>query len=55
MATDDNGQDLSGYNFAADGFRAAAADAAGAGDVYMAAGGNLYFFKKCSLIFEFLI
>ena len=45
MSSDDNGQDLAGYNFATDGFRAAnsggaAAAGGGAGDVYMATGGN---------------
>ena len=47
MSSDDNGQDLAGYNFATDGFRAAnaggggaAAAGGGGGDVYMATGGN---------------
>ncbi len=46
MSSDDNGQDLAGYNFATDGFRAAnaggggAAAGGGAGDVYMATGGE---------------
>ena len=35
MASDDNGQDLSGYNFGSDGFRTANATT----DVYMATGG----------------
>ena len=35
MASDDNGQDLSGYNFGTDGFRNANATT----DVYMASGG----------------
>ena len=35
MASDDNGQDLSGYNFGSDGFRNANATT----DVYMATGG----------------
>ena len=35
MASDDNGQDLSGYNFVTDGFRTANAST----DVYMATGG----------------
>ena len=36
MASDDNGQDLTNYNFASDGFKAANT---GANDVYMATGG----------------
>ena len=35
MASDDNGQDLSGYNFGSDGFRTATNTT----DVYMATGG----------------
>ena len=35
MASDDNGQDLSGYNFTTDGFRTANTTT----DVYMATGG----------------
>ena len=37
MASDDNGQDLTNYNFASDGFKAA--NTGGPNDVYMATGG----------------
>ena len=36
MSSDDNGQDLTNYNFAADGFRAANT----ANDVYLGGGGE---------------
>ena len=43
MSSDDNGQDLSNYNFAADGFKTAAGGGVGGvhggADVYMATGG----------------
>ena len=37
MSSDDNGQDLTNYNFATDGFRTANA---ASNDVYLATGGN---------------
>jgi len=54
MSTDDNGQDLNGYNFAADGFRAAATAAGAGGDVYMAAGmrGGVDWMRKLAFRFR---
>ena len=44
MSSDDNGQDLTNYNFNQDGFRAANTT----NDVYMATGGNYITVGKCS-------
>lgn len=50
MSSDDNGQDLSNYNFASDGFRNANASS----DMYLATGGKIYDFLKPTKFFSII-
>ena len=49
MSSDDNGQDLSNYNFASDGFRNANASS----DMYLATGGEIFLLKILSAELNF--